>query len=79
MIALFSFGRLAYVFVLHFLFCRKNLFKFLIGATSIGSLGASGAVYAVMALVVKEYPDISVSLIFLPFIPFSGRKNWRGK
>ncbi|KNB42037.1 presenilins-associated rhomboid-like mitochondrial [Blastocystis sp. subtype 4] len=91
MIALFSFGRLAYeklgceqfyAFYLSaglFSSYLSYLFKFLIGATSIGSLGASGAVYAVMALVVKEYPDISVSLIFLPFIPFSGRKNWRGK
>ena len=41
----------------------------------IGSLGASGAVYAVMAFAIKEYPELSVSLLFLPFIPLPGSRG----
>ena len=48
------------------------LAKFLLKTTSVASLGASGAVFAVTALAIRSMPDISVSLIFLPFLPISG-------
>jgi hypothetical protein len=51
------------------------MYKYLVRATMIGSLGASGAVYAVMAFAIKEYPELSVSLLFLPFIPLTGSRG----
>ena len=48
------------------------LAKFLLKTTSVASLGASGAVFAVTALAIRSMPNISVSLIFLPFLPISG-------
>ncbi|CAG8482043.1 12120_t:CDS:10 [Acaulospora morrowiae] len=33
------------------------------------SLGASGAIYACLSVVAVEYPNMSVALIFLPFLP----------
>ena len=84
MIALVSFGRFAYnrlgneqfhAFYLSagiFSSYMSYMYKYLVRATMIGSLGASGAVYAVMAFAIKEYPELSVSLLFLPFIPLTG-------
>ena len=85
MIGLVSFGRIVYnmlgteQFTAFFLsagdfssYCSWML-KFLLGTTSVASLGASGAVYAVMALALRYNPNISVSLIFLPFLPIAGR------
>lgn len=51
------------------------LAKFALKTTAVASLGASGAVYAVSALAIRAMPDISISFIFLPFIPLSGRNS----
>ncbi|GAA5884146.1 hypothetical protein JCM16303_005938 [Sporobolomyces ruberrimus] len=37
--------------------------------TSIGSLGASGATYSFITLIALAYPSLSLSFIFLPWVP----------
>lgn len=87
MIGLLSFGRLVvndlgkeqfYAFYLSAGMVASYisyLAKFAFKTTAIASLGASGAVYAVAALAIRSMPDLSVSLIFLPFLPISGRRD----